>query len=822
MNKKLGLSVIGIGIALSAMAIPAKQGIRTIKQPDGTTISIGVVGDERAHSEVTLDGLSVMRQSDGFYYYRTNDGISAMRASDPERRSEVEKAFVESNCNATDPLRVRETTLRNTNRHHTAALRGAGTQVPNQGSPRIPVLLLQYKDKKFKDSNPKAVFEAQCSSGEKSAYQYFADQSNGEFTPIFDVYGPYTLSGNRIVYGGNDSAGYDVGTGNMVAEGCKGIDSQVDFSKYDNDGDGVCDVMIVIYAGDGEASSFEDDYRDAVWPCQWSLSSSEYGRALRLDNTTIDKFAVFNELNGSDLSKIDGVGTFCHEFSHCLGLPDFYDTQYGPHFGMGSWSLMDYGSYNDDGYTPCGYTAYEKNFMGWLDIEEGAKNTYYTLPIFNSGSKETDKAVKLSNDKNKNEYFVIENRALQGWDKYMPAQGLLIYHVTYESSAWDRNIVNDNDLQLMTPVPADNELKMILSGDYYQLDAVNMKGDLWPYGSAKDFTDSSTPAAKLSYGGYLGKPVTEMKKNSDGTISFWVMKGFKAPVKNPTDANHQINSPTEVTFNWTAGGEEEVTYTLEVKEKVENEVKSLLSANFKEDRPDWTTTGYVSLEESAGGTRLGSGKQNGTVTSPSFKVEDRGSLSVVVNAKYYNNDKSQMRVSLLDNTGESLMSKTVALEASYSDQVVVFSNVQTGIIKIKIETLVSGKRIYVAQVDVYSGEYQSAVRSIRAASDETDYRIIEGITDTTHTLSDLKSSTVYTYRVKAVPVDPVLYEESEWSPAQTVDLSDMGFLTEVVDLTYPSAESEYYTLQGMKISKINAPGIYIVKRGGETRKIIVK
>ncbi|MDE5808146.1 MAG: M6 family metalloprotease domain-containing protein, partial [Muribaculaceae bacterium] len=330
------------------------------------------------------------------------------------------------------------------------------------------------------------------------------------------------------VYGGNDYSGEDKGLGKMVAEGALGLDREIDYSKYDNDGDGVCDVLIILYAGDGEASSYDRDAENAIWPCQWSLSSSDYGKSLTLDNTLINKFAVFNELNGSNLRKIDGIGTFCHEFSHCLGLPDFYDTNYGQLFGMGPWSLMDSGSYLDDGYTPIGYSAYEKEFMGWIDIEEGKKNTYYSLPVLNQVNAATDKAVRLTNPADPDEYFILENRRRQGWDKYMDAEGLLIYHVTYSASAWENNNVNDFPMQRMTPVPCDNNLKMDAYSYYgktqYRINDADLRGDLWPYKGNDSFTDNSLPAQKVNTGNLLGKPVTGIVINSDGTASFWLMK----------------------------------------------------------------------------------------------------------------------------------------------------------------------------------------------------------------------------------------------------------------------------------------------------------
>ncbi|MDE6717989.1 MAG: M6 family metalloprotease domain-containing protein, partial [Muribaculaceae bacterium] len=452
LNKILALGLLA-GCSAAAMAVPARPGLRTYQQPDGSEITLTLVGDEHFHTFLTTDGLTVERGEDGTFYYLTTEGLTDIAVHNPTMRQFAEKAFVKSISAKADLealLEVNEESIA-AMRASTVPTRAGKTQVPNTGSPRVPILLVEYKDVKFKDADPLATFKEFFLTGEASARRYFEDQSNGKFTPQFDVYGPVTLSSNRRVYGANQGGtpGKDVGVGKMVAEAVKALDSEIEYSLYDNDKDGECDVMIILYAGDGENSSPSRDAANAIWPCQWSLSGSDYGLPLNCDRTVINKFAVFNELSGFDLKKIDGIGTFCHEFSHCLGLPDFYDTNYR-YFGMGMWSLMDTGSYNNKCYTPCGYSAYEKAFMGWIDIEEGVRGTHYTLPVFNSKDASKDIAVRLTNDRDPDEYFILENRRLQGWDSYMPAEGLFIYHVTYDADVWSKNEVNKKAVQRMT------------------------------------------------------------------------------------------------------------------------------------------------------------------------------------------------------------------------------------------------------------------------------------------------------------------------------------------------------------------------------------
>ena len=813
--KKILLGLIMTSMSLTAMAVPAKRGFREITQSDGSVIRLELMGDERCHTYLTIDGYAVSQKEDGLFYYVTEQGVSDMRAFDPAQRGGKEKSFITT----TPAILTAETFVKNRTGISGSALRskspsmkiGAGSEF-SQGRKRIPVILVQFQDVKFSSNNPKSIFENYFNGSGVSGRKYFIDQSNGKFEPDFDLYGPYTLSGNRSVYGGNTVDGDDKGVGKMVAEACKGLNTQIDFSQYDNSGDGECEVVIVLYAGVGEASS---DVASSVWPCSWYLSSSDYGKAETLDGKIIDQFGVFNELYGGQSSsgEIDGIGVFCHEFSHCLGLPDFYPTNYSSYFGMGSWSLMDYGCYNDDGYTPVGYTAYEKNFMGWLDIEEGAENTRYTLPVFNSGNISTDKAVKLTNERDKNEYYIIENRAKQGWDKYLPAEGLLIYHVAYNVTAWEYNQVNNYSNQRMTPVPADNSL--VSTGQSFYTD---QKGDLWPYNGKDALTDSSTPAAKVYTGSYLGKPVTEMTRNGDGTISFWVMKAKAPQVTKPVMSDHELLSSTSFTAKWVHVTDTEVSYTLEVREGDGASAGLVSSTVFNNEDHGWKTSGYTKLEE--GGIRLGSNNQPGGLTSPAFEAGADGKVSVVVNSKYYGIDSSSIRVGITDANNVSISSKDVELSDSYKDYTVVLNCTPETMVKVKIETTGKKKRLFVAKADIYNGEVSASSPAARAGS-TADVRVFEGIKENHFTVTGLKENGIYTYRVKAVPSDSENFTESGWSASKKVDLSgnSQSGITEI-----PASEEDamFFNLQGVKVDGNLTPGIYIMKQGNRTSKIMVR
>ena len=508
--------------------MPAKPGWHTIKQSDGTTLKVQAVGNAFNNAILTSDGLTVARGNDGDFYYTSSlTGLTAVRAHEAAERTPAEVAFVNAQR---DAMTMQYKPYMRQIKKGTFGVGGSNDEsgVPANGQRKIPIILVEFKDKKFSNTREE-IIDAML-MGDESVGQYFRDQSNGMYQPDFDVFGIYTLSQNRAYYGGN-SGGSDKGLGYLVTEACElAADHNVSFKPYDTNSDDYCDVVIVIYAGVGEAQA-STTHPEAIWPCNWYLSAAYYygmggNGAFRPSkgDPLVDMFAVFNELHGSNdnTKTIDGIGTFTHEFGHCLGLPDFYDTGNGNHYGMGDWDIMCLGCYNNDGFTPPGYTAYEKVFMGWVDYVTARPGTYYTLPVWNQKSASTDKAVCVVSDLNENEFFVFENRRKQGWDRFIPGQGILVTHITFNADRWWSNTPNNENIQLMTIVPADNSLS------YY-----NESTDTWPQGLKNQLTDKSVPPARLymtengsitGNAGFLGKPVTDMVINADGTASFWFMK----------------------------------------------------------------------------------------------------------------------------------------------------------------------------------------------------------------------------------------------------------------------------------------------------------
>ncbi len=823
--------------AASAYAVPARHLTKTVSQPDGSTVTVTLVGDEWFHSYITSDGLVVDFTPEGYAVYRDSEGRSDMLVHELAERPAAEQSFIASRSTSltyaaqraqAPKVLAREAQMSSSKAPLRRSPQGKisveqeDSQVPHKGVAHIPILLVEYTDVKFKDGEgANAVFNDFFAGDGKSAKKYFTDASMGKYDPQFHVYGPYTVSKNRAYYGGYSYNGNDEKPGHMVKEAIQLADPEVDFSIFDNDGDGVCDVVIVLYAGVGQASS---GVAQAVWPCQWDLASSGAG-TVTCDGVKMTKFAVFNELNGTYQTRIDGVGTFCHEFSHCLGLPDFYETTYyNGYFGMGPWSLMDSGCYNDDGYTPIGYSAYEKAYMGWIDLVDGKKNNQYSLPVLNDNSDPQTLAVVLTNQKDKDEYFIFENRACQDWDEFIPDEGMLITHVTYSASAWNNNTVNNYSLQRMTVVPADNKLS-----------EASVSADLWPKSYATEFTNTSTPAARTNTGSFLSQPVTEIVRDSQTRqVSFWVDRQPIPDLPTPEPEEPVSEEPGSFTAFWAPVTIEgtDVSYTLQVWPASAGIPAPSVWTDFSDGLADWTCGGEYKILSSS--MYLGSAYSDGSITSNDRLAPDNGVITVVVNAKRYGTDSDPVvLLSLIDENGEQAAVEEIYVQKAATYHSVAFSGLDSSKeYAVKVANRGRSKRVTLYSAMAFSGDYadsddldyKNALDEALASGSKAPARVeesvsgnrttITGITDTYYKLTGL-DNVAYRFRVKAVPVDPEKGNESYWSATKEIDLSTSGISDVINDkasafmiidgeiIATPGAR--LYSVSGIEVNPV-APG----------------
>lgn len=510
-------------------------------QPDGSVLTIVKGGDERAAFTATTDGYVVAKGADGGYYYAipatSGDGslqTSAVLAHDKATRSALEQQWAEAN--ATKGSALMATAAAKSRRLRPATRATIGSSQRPAGKHTYPVILAAFSDVDFTTPNPADTFNLQFNQegyseggAVGSVRDYFVAQSRGAYTPDFEVVGVVRLPQTRAYYGAHRRSATDSNVPRMVKDAVDLAEAAgADFSRYRNGGSDV-PLVAVVYAGVGEHSSWEED---AVW-------ASFYPNSTRYSKGTIASFLVTCEMmpeileysNHTDtIYHREGIGTFCHEFSHFLGLPDFYNTaNSSENITMSYWDVMDYGQYWRNGAAPVGYTAYEKNFMGWLDIP--TLETSKQLVRLNALGSENENAYRIVNDNNRsgNEYYLLENRQPSTWYPRSLGSGMLATHIDYNQKAWDNNTVNTvAGHERMTYLPADNSMPDELSAK-----ADDYRGDLFPGLTGNtSLRDNNSPGFRQYSGSSMGKYLTCIT-DTQGIVSFvYMAEGILARPEN--------------------------------------------------------------------------------------------------------------------------------------------------------------------------------------------------------------------------------------------------------------------------------------------------
>lgn len=527
----------------AANAVPAKKLQKVVTLTNGTQVSVELRGDEYLSWWEGTDGTAYRATADDAVFEAFD--LEAQKPAAAARRARTEQGRVARLARVKNSLKGADDKMRGL----------GGDHITYKGVKKGLVVLVDFKNKKFADGHDleyyKNVINGKDFSDEEEGYvgsvrDYFLAQSNGQFELDFDVVGPVTMSKNYGYYGNDGAYQKDEKVYEMIKEACDGIQDKVNLKDYDWDGDGEADQVFFLYAGLGQASGGS---AGTIWPHESELRYWPCG-VLSYSTGKINTYACANELQpetqGSSRYISAGIGTICHEFSHCLGFADMYDTTGGGGYGMSVFDVMDQGSYNGNGFVPCNYTAFERIYAGWVEAIE--LESPATVKDMKSVS-DYGRPFIMYNYKNTNEYFLMENRQNTGWDKGLyGSNGLLIVHVNYVPSRWANNSVNSSaeKIQCCTVVNADGSRE----NTQYSL-----QGDLYPYEVKgvtmnDEFTDESEPAAKLytknsdnSYA--LGIPITQIKR-SKGSVSFLVCGG---------DANNVIDN----TFNGVVDGINGVT-----------------------------------------------------------------------------------------------------------------------------------------------------------------------------------------------------------------------------------------------------------------------
>lgn len=833
--KKIFLLIIMLGVMVSAFAAPAYRKPFKVKQSDGTELTVVLAGDESIHYFATLDGKPLVKDLNGDYMYASfsEEGrfVSLkMLAHDSGNRSLVEEALLSSvdyeqmAASVNKAAKTRSASFK-------AAAQKAGSQITPKGDVNVAVVLVQFKDVKFtytkEDINNLLntegyKLENPFAESVGSARDYFLAQSDGKFRPNFVVTDIVTLNNNMSYYGGNNTSGDDQRASYAVKEGIQKADATFDFSKCDNNGDGEVEFVYCIYAGYSESYGADEN---TIWPHQWALSAQ--AGAITVDGVKCDTYAcsgelVYNEGYESKIGKLlAGIGLICHEFSHCLGLHDVYDVTYeSGNWGMDYWDVMDQGNYAAEGYVPVGYSAYQRDFCGWRDLVViDGKGDYSMEPLTRGGV-----GYKVVNDANSNEYYILENRKQEEWDSYLFNSGMLVIHVDYNKSAWDNNTINTTkNHPRYTLIPADNSLDAY--GDVtVQQFVASLEGDVWPGTSGnRELTNTSLPAAKVYTGGYMNKPIRDIKYEND-VISF----NFKGGVFDSAPTVLPATDITENSFiaNWDVleGADE---YYVEVSKLADvEEDKGDLVEIFADDfigctktNTDITSTldsytairgwtGYKIYSE-GGVVRIGSSSNAGWLTTPVLNAT--GTVTVSFSTKLYNSN----------DTGSKL---TVSIVGT--DNTVIKSEEYTPIASVESKEItadVDGGFCIKFCTDKSTGKKRACVDDliVSAASSVSSEVVASVVTsETSHKFEGLEKGCNYRYRVQA---------RDEYGSSDFSVYESLPYATSIGDVVAENGSVEIYTLSGVKIysgSADAAPalvnGVYIIKSGTVVKKIAVK
>ena len=412
---------------------------------------------------------------------------------------------------------------------------------------RVPVVLVTSPSVQFSMDSPQAFYDRlfneqgfNLGHGPGCVTDYFRDQSNGLFNVQFDVVGPVQTT--RQFSDNMKTA--------IIKEAIQLADSQLDFSAYTWENDRVAKTVVLVFAGYGGNDAPEDMEDQAIWP-----STSDYV-GLMLDGVSIGGYSQSSELWSDDTSC--GIGTICHEFSHVLGLPDFYPTSGDEYSVLDEWDLMDGGNFSDAGWCPPNLSAHERESLGWYSPEDlTAAVAVQSMPSYDSSRR----AYRIVNDASPSEYYLLENRQWERWDQMLPGHGLLITHVDFDSYVWEGNRVNNSPshhrLEYFNADGMDVNAYIDYYGDNgarYSAEGRNLRlqHTAYPYvdadGVSHDaLTDTSSPAATLFNRNaqgvqFMGKPITNIRE-TDGLISFDFMGGATDAITHHPSPNIQSPSP---------------------------------------------------------------------------------------------------------------------------------------------------------------------------------------------------------------------------------------------------------------------------------------
>lgn len=764
---KTALLLLLMLFSYSASAVPAYPYPVKITQPDGTTLTVILRGDEFFRYHVTEDGLLLTKNSRGIFNYARLKSDSSLedtgvKASDLSQRSATEQSFVKELAPGFD-LKVQRGQMRSSKVSPAPSL-PAAARFPKTGSPRSLVILVNFSDLSFVTPGPATAFrnmlnqEGYSANGATgSARDYFRDNSMNTFSPQFDVVGPFTLPQTFKFYGEN-SGDFDKNPVQMVVDACSlASTAGVDFSMYDSDNNNVVDNVFIYYAGHNEAEWADEN---TVWPHRWAVYPKDlYGNggnytgtvaSVTFNGKRVMDYACTSELRGSSGSNMAGIGTFTHEFGHVIGLADMYPTNNYEHFTLSYWNIMDAGAYLNEGRTPPAYNAFERFQLGFLTPELlTGENTGKTLEPLTSGNRAY--LISASDYHNLNgsnpdpkEFFLLENRQKTSWDAFLPGHGMLIYRINYNPSDWGNNVPNNDPAKMgVQLMPADGKAsESTLSGDPFPGTSGVTSFDL--------ISRAGTP---------FNKGVRGVSENN-GNITFSILTPLGIPIV-PTDANTITKSETgfHAAWNPVTGAN---SYLIDVYTKTAGGgTQSVLAENFSKftaGQPNGSADGVDispnldnftgvygwngnNVFQAGGSVKVGSSGSLGYLAAPALDLSaDGGKYTLKFDAMAWNGDDKLMKIlinSQLKHTVTDLNNTTYSFK-SYS--IPFTGGAASTSIKFEGNKAANG-RFFLDNIEI-----TQVVESVKVPVAASPY----SATGSTFLIDNLEPGKTYFYSVKAV------------------------------------------------------------------------
>ena len=841
-----------------AWAVPANRKVITVTQPDGTTVSIRLLGDEYLHFNTTADGYSVVKDARGYYVYAELDAQQQLKpttvvAHDAVDRKVAELHYLSGVKKHLTPAMTAaaRAEFQAEQQRQLRARRAARNRAKDYSNFKGLVVLIEYNDKQFSREDYKDLITEMINKenydgyvdtkGKKQQFtgsvrDYYYDNSMGVFNPQFDVVGPYQV--NFSQYDGNKKYVQILNAALTMA------DSDVNFKDYDLDGNGFVDLVYFIVAGYG--SNYSGNSGDLWWPHRSVVYNPNTQSYLRKDGVTLYDYASSVEMYGwidtPSTIKLDGIGTICHEFSHVLGLPDFYDADYtgsgGESVTPDTWSIMAGGSYLNDSRTPVSYTAFEREMIGFAtpDVIQGEGS--YSL----SDLSTSNKSFVIKSD-DKNEFFTLENRQHSKWDAYLPGTGMLVFRVDLsDQNVWEANAVNND--------PSHNYYELLRAKGPHLTDGITISLASDPYpgtGKVTSLNNSTSPSNLVSWSKKTTQWGLENIRESDGVITFDVVDQYELKA---------IALPAEITVH--VGGSYQIAPTL-------TPYSATPSLAWKSDNGSIAT---ISASGVVKGVSIGSttihvmanGKleaQCKVIVDELPIVSDIATLRTLPDneltglrlnnaqvlyangSDYYLRDASSVVLLTLDNLNAStndLLNGVFAGTYSVSNGLHQISADQSidNVANIQVSAGQEAQPWLKAIADVSESDFGQLITLQNAKMKSATYDGLSGIYATSGTnyvriynTFNIKMSMPTDYKTKPYDVTGILLPRVSGSKV----IKELAFIKEfapggssdIVTLrTDASSTEQLFTLDGRRVQGIVTPGIYLIRKNGVTRKVMVK